>query len=160
MTYRERFYPEVKFGGFTDIDGTIAFFTRVNALVDPSFTVLDVGCGRGAGTGDGVAVRRDLRVLKGKVARVIGIDVDPVARENAGIDEFHLIDGDTWPVDDGRVDLVICDNVLEHIEDPGKLFSEARRVLRKGDTSVSALPTNGATLGSARGSYRTDTTRR
>ncbi len=45
---QERFYPESRYGGFTDIDGTVAFFARVNALLRPSFTVLDFGCGRGS----------------------------------------------------------------------------------------------------------------
>src|SRR2546422_991874 len=69
-------YPEVKFGGFTDVDGTIAFYTRVNALIGASSTVLDVGCGDGAYATDPVAIRRTVRVLKGRCRRVIGIDVD------------------------------------------------------------------------------------
>lgn len=48
MDNKERFYPEARFGGFTDIDGTIAFFNRVNSLIETSSVVLDVGCGRGA----------------------------------------------------------------------------------------------------------------
>ncbi|MDA3924611.1 MAG: hypothetical protein PF904_07930 [Kiritimatiellae bacterium] len=54
----EYFYPESKFGGFTDIDGTITFFNRVNALIKPSFVVLDVGCGRGAYSEDPVSLRK------------------------------------------------------------------------------------------------------
>jgi len=48
MNYQEIFYPESRFGGFTDIDGTMVFYSRVNALIEPSFHVLDLGCGRGA----------------------------------------------------------------------------------------------------------------
>lgn len=48
MDNKERFYPEARFGGFTDIDGTIAFFNRVNSLIETSSVVLDVGCERGA----------------------------------------------------------------------------------------------------------------
>jgi len=29
----ETFYPESRFGGFTQIDGTVAFYSRVQALV-------------------------------------------------------------------------------------------------------------------------------
>ena len=36
MTPRERFYPESRFGGFTDIDGTIAFYTRVHSQLTPA----------------------------------------------------------------------------------------------------------------------------
>lgn len=132
MNHTETFYPEAKFGGFTDIDGTVAFFNRVNSLLDPSFVVLDVGCGRGAYGEDRVAFRRNLRILKGKVASVIGIDVDQDARDNPFLDEFRLIQGDSWPVESNSIDLIVCDNVVEHIPDPDQLFSEIRRVLKDG----------------------------
>ena len=48
MDYTGSFYPESKFGGFTDINGHIVFYTRVNALIASASVVLDVGCGRGA----------------------------------------------------------------------------------------------------------------
>lgn len=132
VNYKEIFYPEARFGGFTDVDGTVAFFNRVNSLLDPSFVVLDVGCGRGAYSEDPVPVRRSLRILKGKVAKVIGIDVDNCARDNPFLDQFHLIEGDSWPVQSNSVDLIVCDNVLEHIENPDRLFREIRRVLKDG----------------------------
>jgi len=93
MSYMNDFYPESRFGGFTEIDGTIPFYTRVNALLDPSFVVLDIGCGRGAQKDDHVPFRRELRILKNKVKKVIGIDVDKDASTNPFIDEFHLING-------------------------------------------------------------------
>jgi SAM-dependent methyltransferase len=129
---KERFYPETRFGGFTDVDGTVAFFNRVNALLAPSFVVLDVGCGRGAYGEDAVSLRKELRILKGKVAKVVGIDLDPAARDNPYVDEFHLIQGDRWPIDDESVDLVLSDNVVEHVEDPQKFFAEIGRVLKRG----------------------------
>ena len=43
----ERFYPETTFGGFTRVDGTMAFYLRVRSLLCPDSVVLDVGCGRG-----------------------------------------------------------------------------------------------------------------
>lgn len=132
MNYKEEFYSEAKFGGFTDIDGTIAFFTRVNSLLDSSFVVLDLGCGRGACNEDPVPIRKKLRILKGKVAKVIGIDVDHGAQYNPFLDEFHLIQGHTWPVESNSIDLIVCDNVLEHIQNPDLLFSEIRRVLKSG----------------------------
>ena len=45
---KEIYYPESEFGGYTRVDGTVPFFTRVQALARPEMTVLDVGCGRGA----------------------------------------------------------------------------------------------------------------
>jgi SAM-dependent methyltransferase len=132
MNSMERFYPESRFGGYTDIDGTAVFFGRVNALLQPSFTVLDIGCGRGSYGEDLVPYRRNLRILKGKAARLIGIDVDPAAAENPYLDEFRLIQGDTWPVEGDSVDLIVCDNVVEHVERPEAFFAEIRRVLKDG----------------------------
>lgn len=130
MRYKERFYPETRFGGFTDIDGTIAFYNRINSLVDPSFTVLDVGCGRGACAKDPIPFRRKLRILRGKVSKVIGIDVDQGAKNNPFLDEFHLIDKPEWPIDGDSIDLILCDHVLEHLDKPDQFFSEARRTLK------------------------------
>lgn len=130
MDYKEIFYPETRFGGFTDIDGTIAFYKRVNALIEPKHVLLDIGCGRGSFKEDKVTLRKNLRILKGKVTKVIGIDVDQNAKENPFIDEFRLMKDYPWPVDNNSVDLIICDNVLEHIADPKRFFGEIRRVLR------------------------------
>lgn len=132
MSLHERHFPETRFGGFSHIDGTVAFFLRINALLQPSSVVLDVGCGRGEYADDPVPLRRSLRILRGKVAHVVGIDVDPQAACNPFIDSFHTIAAGPWPIGDDSVDLVVCDNVLEHVVDPPVFFAEIRRVLRPG----------------------------
>ena len=105
MSYKNYFYPESEFGGFSDIDGTVSFYTRVNALLGDSFTVLDVGYDTGIYREDAVLFRRNLRILRGKGKKVIGIDVDSTAAENPCIDEFRLIEGNAWPVENDSVDL-------------------------------------------------------
>jgi SAM-dependent methyltransferase len=129
---RRVFYPETAFGGFTNVDGTIQFYLRVNALLDPGHVVLEIGAGRGRYAGDRIALRRNLRIFKGRCRKVIGIDVDPEARENPYLDEFRLIEGDRWPIAEDSVDLAICDSVLEHVENPELFFQEAQRVTRPG----------------------------
>jgi SAM-dependent methyltransferase len=125
------FYPEVAFGGFPLNDGAIQFYSRVNSLVGPNSVVVDYGCGRGRE--DSIPFRRDLRNLKGKAAKVIGLDVDTAAKDNPTIDEFHLLASDSsWPLENDSVDLTICDYVLEHLPDPDTFFAEARRTLRVG----------------------------
>ncbi len=130
--YRQYYYPEARFGGFSDIDSTIAFYNRVRALVDGQSVVLDVGCGRGEYQDDPIAFRRSVRILHGHCARVIGIDVDQIACTNPFIDEFHLIAGDNWPVASEVIDACCCDWVVEHLLEPAVLFAEARRVLKPG----------------------------
>ena len=128
---KEAFYPEVAFGGFSDADGIVAFFTRVHALLEPSFVVLDAGCGRGVHADDPVIFRRKLQDLRGKCRRVIGIDLQRPSSPNRLIDEFRLIEGDRWPLEDQSIDLCICRNVLEHVERPEEeFFSECARVLK------------------------------
>lgn len=130
--YRRIYYPESAFGGFTHVDGTIAFYLRVNSLISSSSVVLDVGCGAGAHDRDPVAVRRELQIFKGKCRKVVGLDVDKGAKENPFLDEFRLIENDRWPVDDEIVDVCVCDNVLEHVERPGVFFSECARTIKPG----------------------------
>lgn len=130
--YMSRYYPESRFGGFTNVDGTIAFYLRVQSLMTPSAFVLDVGCGRGAHGDDPVHIRKDLRLLRGKCRHVLGIDVDKRITENPFVDEYRPIEGDRWPVEDGVVDLCVSDDVLEHIPSPEQFFSECRRTLRAG----------------------------
>ncbi len=126
------FYPESRFGGFTQVDGTIAFYARAQALVRPDSVVVDFGCGRGAYSGDPIPFRRDLRIFKGKVQRVIGLDTSPSGAANPFLDEFHCLDESRWPLEDETADLVICDNVLEHLLAPEAFFAEARRALKPG----------------------------
>jgi SAM-dependent methyltransferase len=132
MDFKKQFYPESKFGGFSNVDGTIGFYNRVNALLSLTDILIDIGCGRGAYGEDSVPFRRALRILKGKCQKVIGIDVDPSASENPYIDEFRLMAGTRWPVEDESADLCLADNVLEHIAEPEEFFSECRRILKPG----------------------------
>lgn len=130
----ERSYPEIRFGGFTEVDGAVKFFTRVQALLDPEGRAIDLGCGRAAYQEDSCATRRELRIMQGKCKHVIGLDLDEAASSNPYMDEFHLLEGPSarWPVTDESVQLIVCDHVMEHVEDPKHLLSEAYRVLQPG----------------------------
>lgn len=130
--YKLKYYPESRFGGYSDIDQLVVFYTRVRSLLEPSFTVLDIGCGRGKHA-ERRTPRTDLKILKEKCRKVIGVDIDPDAQRNPFVDEFHLIAIDSaWPLPDSTVDLAVCDYVLEHVENPDLFFAECRRVLKPG----------------------------
>jgi SAM-dependent methyltransferase len=134
-------YPESEFGGFTRFDGTIQFYTRVHALVEPESVVLDIGCGRGCAADDSCTYRRNIRNLRGMCDRVIGIDVDPAGDTNPALDEFRLItEPGQWPVANESIDLAFCDFVVEHVERPDEFFAEWRRVLKPGGYACLRTP--------------------
>lgn len=130
--YFSRFYPEARFGDFSDVNGTIRFYTRVRALLEPEFSVLDIGCGRGSDADTMTSFERLLRVYKGQARHVLGIDPDPIGETNPTLDEFRLIEGPKWPVEDGSIDLAVSDWTMEHVEKPEEFLRECHRVLKPG----------------------------
>jgi hypothetical protein len=110
---QSRHYPEVAAGGFSRVDGTVAFFSRVHALLQPGDILLEFGAGRGAELLDDQApYRRRLRMLKGKCARVIGVDIDPVVTQNPFLDEAHVLEGPTLPFPDTSIDIIVSDHTF------------------------------------------------
>jgi 2-polyprenyl-3-methyl-5-hydroxy-6-metoxy-1,4-benzoquinol methylase len=136
-----RLYPESRVGGFSSVDGTIEFYSRVNSLLVSDMTVLDVGAGRGIWfLEDRVPYRRALRTMRGKVDRVIGIDPDAVVLENPSLDEGRVMAGAALPIDSGSIDLIICDSVFEHVADPTSFIFELERVLKPGGWLCARTP--------------------
>jgi SAM-dependent methyltransferase len=146
MTASERvkahFYPETVLGGFTRKDGTVEFYSRVNALLGPDDVLLDYGAGRGAWTElDASPFRRSLRGFQGKVSKVIACDVDEAVLQNQASDEqFVITPGQALPLEDGSIDLVVTDWVLEHLDQPVEVFRELHRILRPGGWICARTP--------------------
>ena len=139
MDYKTTFYPESNLTGLTFVDGTLAFYNKVHTLLEgrnkEDAVVLDIGCGRGFYAHEiynmGDKYRRRIRNFKGAVKKVIGVDVDENAHSNPTIDEFHLINpNQKWPLENEIIDLIVCDFVVEHVEDVDLFFREANRVLK------------------------------
>ena len=137
-----RVYPEMGAGGFTRADGTIQFYGRIAALLEPDMTVVDLGAGRGCQFEDDNAYRRQLTTIRGKVGKVVGIDVDPAVLSNEHVDERIVYDGVTLPLGDASADLIFSDWVLEHIEDPVAFASEIGRVLKPGGWFCARTPSS------------------
>jgi len=124
--------PETAAGGFAADDETVAFFLRVNALLSPTQTVVDLGAGRGSRFQGG---EKDFKVklakLQGKCGKVIGIDVDEGIHDHPYLDERHVVaPNGPWPIATGSVDLIVSEWVLEHVADPASFASEVDRVLK------------------------------
>jgi hypothetical protein len=94
-------------GGYSPLDGTVEFYGRITAFLKPEFVVVDLGAGRGAGYyDDNSSHRRSLRLMKGNVSRVIGLDVDDAVLSNRSTDANFVIDGPRLPLSDSSVDAV------------------------------------------------------
>ena len=139
---KAHFYPETMLGGFTRKDGTVEFYSRVNALLSEDDVVLDYGAGRGAWTElDESPFRRSLRGFQGKVNKVIACDVDEAVLQNQASDEqFVITPGEALPLDDRSVDVIVTDWVLEHLDKPVEVFTELHRILKPGGWVCARTP--------------------
>ena len=83
-------------GGFSTNDGTIDFYLRINSLIKKTDTVLDIGAGRGGWLEDDPCeIRKNVRLLKGKVNHLIAADVDISVLKNRASDKQILIKDNT-----------------------------------------------------------------
>jgi SAM-dependent methyltransferase len=128
-------------GEYLPYDGGIEFFGRVATVPKPSDVVVDLGAGRGAWFyEDRSEPRRRLRDFKSMVARVIGLDVDPVVLTNPTTTENAVIRDDRLPLDDASVDVIVSEYVLEHIEKVPVFVAEIDRVLKPGGYFFARTP--------------------
>ena len=125
-------YPETAAGGFSHVDGSIQFYTRIAALLTPDTVVLNLGAGRGEYVReDPVPYRRALQQFRGRVAQVIGLDIDPVVLDNPDLDAAHVIaPAGPFPLADHSVDLIVADNVFEHLDNPAAISAEIAQIGR------------------------------
>jgi SAM-dependent methyltransferase len=78
--------------------------------------------------------------FRGVAARVTGLDLDPRVQSNPYLDAGIVGDAGRLPFADGSFDVVISDNVLEHLREPIHAFQEVHRVLRPGGLFLAKTP--------------------
>jgi SAM-dependent methyltransferase len=97
--------------------------------------VLDAACGTGI-------VARLVAPLVGPSGRTVGVDYDPImiemARSLAPEIEWRQGDLQNLPFPDASYDLVICQQGLQYLPDPGAGLRQIHRVLRPGGRMVLA----------------------
>jgi SAM-dependent methyltransferase len=137
-----KYHPEFAAGGYAHDDGTVEFYQRVVAVLPVGATVLDLGAGRGVFfQGEYGPWKNWLIRLGKKYARRIGADVDPAVKTNPELDQSEIVEpGKPLPFADQTFDLVLCDWVVEHIEDPQSFATEVRRVLKLGGWFCARTP--------------------
>jgi len=132
----ERFVPERDRGRLIEVEHVVRY--RWAAQVAASRSVLDAGCG----TGYGSAI-----LAAAGASEVIGIDIAAeVVTRTADKDEaVSLRAGDVRALDfeDGRFDLVVCFEVIEHLDDPMAALDELARVLAPDGLLLLSSPNRG-----------------
>src|SRR4051812_37496119 len=99
-------------------------------IVRPGMTILHAGCGW-----DKHDVTRPYR----ETCRVVGVDLDARVASRFH-SEFHLTGLSAMPFDPEVFDVIACEYVLEHVQDPSAAFAEMTRVLRPGGSVVALTP--------------------
>lgn len=137
-------YPEISAGGYSRVDGSVAFYGRVQALlceIGSPATIVEFGAGRGRMANDPVEFRRRLQELRGPDRTVIGVDIDPVVLSNPRLDKALLIDGGgRIPLEDESADMIVSEWTFEHVEQPALAAAELDRVLRPGGWICALTP--------------------
>lgn len=108
--------------------------------ITSSDTVVDVGCGVGAAC----------VFAADEGAEVIGVDIDPEMieitnkrlREETSSQRWqtYLSDSNPLPLESGTATRVICQEVLEHVDDPATMLSELTRIGRPNALYLLSVP--------------------
>ncbi len=99
---------------------------EIEQHLGPEVVLLDAGCGRGAPV---------LAKFAGRARRLIGVDLVEFLPGLAGLE---LVQGNLarTGLPDASVDLVYSRSVLEHVDDPARVYAEMQRILRPGGRFV------------------------
>ncbi len=107
-----------------DLDRKVTRETLASQVFD---SILELGCGTGKNTEFLVQIGANVHALDFSE----GMLEKAKQKVKAGNIRFSMADlTKRWPCEDGTYDLIVCNLVLEHIDDLGHIFSEAARTLQ------------------------------
>jgi SAM-dependent methyltransferase len=122
----------------------VAIAARLRALPRASHggapVLLDVGCWDGEGT------TRYAEAMGGATLRGIEVfEAQARAAEARGVEVARLdLESGAFPWPDASVDVVVCNQVLEHLKNIWQPMSEMHRVLKPGGHTVLSVPNLGS----------------
>ncbi len=118
--------------------------TGIVASRRPTSTrVLDIGCGHGAlSLTLSESAGFDVVAMDILETRVSSVRAKKAARDPAAAARVHIVraDAETLPYRNESFDAVAATEVLEHLDEPGRMLSEAARVLRPGGRFFMTTP--------------------
>lgn len=102
---------------------SIARYKFVYRLLYPQYTVLDCGCGFGYGT----------KLLSLSGASVIGCDInkDCINTSKNYFPDLDFVCGDICTLDLPKFDIIVCMDVIEHIENTKKFLQRIKNLTKK-----------------------------
>jgi SAM-dependent methyltransferase len=107
------------------------FRTEILQFAQSDSRVLDLGAGAGVVS---------QMCLRGYVDQVCGVDPDRVVLSNPNLDVATIGCAEQIPYRDSHFDLVIANNVLEHLAQPDRALREVARVLKPGGLFLAKTP--------------------
>lgn len=112
-----------------------AYAALIAEHLTPQTVWLDAGCGSRLLESDMEAVED---WLAGRCRFIVGMDFQVTAHRNIR----SLVGGSLYglPFADGSLDLITCNMVVEHLDDPERAFAEAARCLRADGAFVIKTP--------------------
>jgi len=127
MPRRLKYTPRIHKGAYFVIKHLQKFIeSSINQYVKAGSTIADVGCGE-----------QPMRpLIKEKGGQYIGIDVSQNSQNNVDI----VCSATSIELADNSVDNILCTEVIEHIPDIDKVFSELTRILRSDGYIILTCP--------------------
>jgi ubiquinone/menaquinone biosynthesis C-methylase UbiE len=107
---------------------------RVRTLINKKKVVLDLGAGEGFWFKDkgNIKIRKSIQYLKKDVKKLYAVDIDRSVLKNKSSHKNLIMKKNFIPLKKNSIDIIICDWVFEHIENPTIFYAEINRVLKKG----------------------------
>jgi SAM-dependent methyltransferase len=110
----------------------------LRARIPASGRWLEIGCGRQVVPTYAVPVDEQRQWIQGK--RLIGIDVDEAIWQHPLLHDRVIGLGGSLPFQPGTMNLVSCNMVMEHVDDPDAFLRDVYRVLQPGGRLVFHTP--------------------